>query len=149
MHRDGSWRSAKRDERFQVMKKIFEQEEFPLVWYDEAKNLYAMQNLTLNHQREYQCEIKHKKTGRINKFRFLIVNLVKTSQLKSLFDFIEKRLSIRPSDSIQIIETLFKQWQRSQMINIKNQFYAKDQKLDDLGESKIFLLEKEKFCFHF
>jgi hypothetical protein len=62
--RDGSWRSCKKDERLQVLQTIIEQEHFPLVWYDEGKNLYAIENLTLNYKKEYQCEITHKKTGR-------------------------------------------------------------------------------------
>ena len=59
--RDGSWRSCKRDERFQVMKTIIERENFPLVWYDQGKNLYSIENLTLKLKNEYECEITHKK----------------------------------------------------------------------------------------
>ena len=109
--RDGSWRSCKKDERLQVMKTIFERENFPLVWYDEGKNLYATENLTLNLKKEYQCEIIHKKTGRTNKFRFLILNLVKTYELKNIFDFIQKKIPVRPHDPVRILETLFKQTQ--------------------------------------
>jgi len=132
--RDGSWRSCKKDERLQVLKTIIDQEHFPLVWYDEGKNLYAIENLTLNFKKEYQCEIIHKKTGRKNKFRFLLINLVKTYELKSIFDFIQKRIAVRPHDPVRILETLFKQTQRSEMITIKNQSYLKDQRLDDLGK---------------
>lgn len=131
--RDGSWRSCKKDERLQVIKKIIEQEHFPLVWYDEGKNLYAIENLTLNLKKEYQCEITHKKTDRTNKYRFLIINLVKTYELKNIFDFIHKKVPIRPHDPIRILETLFKQTQRYDMITIKNQSYPKHQRLDDLG----------------
>ncbi len=137
--RDGSWRSCKKDERFQVLKTIIEQEHFPLVWYDEGKNLYSIENLTLNYKKEYQCEINHKKTGRTNKFRFLLINLVKTYELKSIFDFVQKRISVRPHDPIRILETLLKQTQRSDMITIKNQSYPKHQRLDDLGRREIFI----------
>ena len=71
--RDGSWRSCKKDERLQVLRKIIEQEHFPLVWYDEGKNLYAIENLTLNFKKEYECELTNKKTDRRNKFRFLLI----------------------------------------------------------------------------
>ncbi|CAF3441824.1 unnamed protein product [Rotaria sp. Silwood1] len=134
--RDGSWRSCRKDERLQVLKKIIEQENFPLIWYDEGKNLYSIENLTINYKKEYQCQLIHPKTGRTNKFRFLIINLVKTYELKTIFDFIEKKLSIKPYDPIRILETLFKQTQRSEMITIKNQSYPKHQRLDDLGDGR-------------
>lgn len=131
--RDGSWRSCKKDERLEVIKKIIEQEHFPLVWYDEGKNLYSIENLSLNLKKEYQCELIHKKTGQKNKFRFLILNLVKTYEMKTIFDFIQKGISTKPHDPVRILETLFKQTQRSEMITIKNQSYPKHQRLDDLG----------------
>ena len=131
--RDGSWRSCKKDERLQVTKTIVERERFPLVWYDEGKNLYSIENLNLTLKKEYQCEIVHKKTGRTNKFRFLLINLVKTFELKTIFDFIDKKISQRPHDPVRILETLFKQTQRSEMVTIKNQSYPKHQRLDDLG----------------
>jgi hypothetical protein len=131
--RDGSWRSCKRDERFQVMKTIIEREEFPLVWYDQGKNLYSKQNLSLTLKKEYQCEIIHKKTNRTNRFRFLLINLVKTYDLKTIFDFIQRKISLRPHDQVRILETLFKQTQKSEMIVINNQSYPKNQRLDDLG----------------
>jgi hypothetical protein len=62
--RDGSWRPCRKDERLEVQKTIIEREHFPLVWYDEGKNLYSTENLTLNYKKEYQCDIVHKKTER-------------------------------------------------------------------------------------
>ena len=132
--RDGSWRSCKKDERFQVMKTIIEREQFPLVWYDQGKNLYAKENLTVNLKTEYECEIVHRKTGRKNRFRFLLLNLVKTYDLKTIFDFIQRRIPHRPHDPIRILETLFKQIQKAEMIVIKSQSYSKNQRLDDLGK---------------
>ncbi|CAF3955657.1 unnamed protein product [Rotaria sordida] len=131
--RDGLWRSCRKDERLQVLKKILEQEHFPLVWYDEGKNLYSIENLILNYEQAYQCEIKHEPTGRTNKFLFLIINLVKTYKLKNIFDFIQKEISQQPHDLIRILETLFKQTQISDMIKIKNQSYPKHQPLKDIG----------------
>jgi hypothetical protein len=136
--RDGSWRSSRKDERLQVLKTIVEREKFPLVWYDEGKNLYAMENLTLTLKKEYQCEIVHRKTERKNRFRFLLINLVKTFELKNIFDFVEKRVACRPHDPIRILETLFKQTQRAEMITIKNQSYPKQQRLDDLGRNDVW-----------
>ncbi|UJR24794.1 hypothetical protein I4U23_006169 [Adineta vaga] len=134
--RDGSWRTSKKDERFQVIKTIIERENFPLVWYDQGKNLYAKENLTLKYKKEYECEIKHKKTDRINRFRFLLINLVKTYDLKFIFDFIQRKIPLKPHDPVRILETLLKQTQRTEMICIKNQSYPKHQKLDDLGDGR-------------
>ena len=133
--RDGSWRSCKKDERFQVMKTVIEREKFPLVWYDQGKSLYAKENLTIKFNKEYECEILHKKTNRTNRFRFLLINLVKTYDLTVLFDYIQRKTLVRPHDPVRILETLLKQTQRSEMITIKNQSYPKNQKLDDLGNA--------------
>ena len=107
--RDGSWRPCRKGERLEVQKTIIEREHFPLLWYDEGKNLYSTENLTLNYKKEYQCDIVHKKTERTNKFRFLLIKLVKTYELKSIFDFMQKRIDVRPHGSVRILETLFKQ----------------------------------------
>ena len=139
--RDGSWRASKKDERFQVMKSIIDREQFPLVWYDQGKTLYSIQNLTLSLKKEYECEIVHQKTGRRNRYRFLLINLVKTYDLKSIFDFVGRKIPSRPHDTVRILEILFKQMQRAEMITIKNQSYPKNQKLDDLG--KIHILNRE------
>jgi len=56
-----------------------------------------------------------------NKFHFLLINLVKTDEFKSIFDFVQKRIAIRPHDPVRILETLFKQAQRSDIITVKNQ----------------------------
>lgn len=135
--RDGSWRSCRKDERFEVMKTIIEREKFPLVWYDQGKNLYSTENLTLTLKKEYECQIIQKKTGRKNRFRFLLINLVKTYHLKDIEEFIQRKSPRRPHDSVRIIEILLKQIQRSEMIVIKNQFYQKTQRLDDLGNQFI------------
>ncbi|CAF3167345.1 unnamed protein product [Rotaria socialis] len=125
---DSSWYSCGKDERIQVMKQIINKENFPLVWYDEGKNLYSIENLMLNlRKKEYQCEINDKNTGQTNRFRFLILNLVKIYTLKTIFDFIQNKISIKPHGLVKILESLFKQTQRSDIITIKNQSYRKHQ----------------------
>ena len=145
--RDGSWRSCKRDERFQVIKTIIEREKFPLVWYDQGKSLYAKENLTVNFNKEYECQIKHKKTDRTNRFRFLLINLVKTYDLKIIFDFIQRKIPLRPHDPVRILEILLKQTQRIDMVNIKNRSYPKHQKLDDLGIEFLFKYKSYELYF--
>lgn len=133
---DGSWCLCNKDEHLQVLKVIIDQEDFPFVWYDDKKYLYATEDLTLKFKKEYQCEISHQITGQKNKYRFLIVNLVKTQKLKTIFDFIEKKISERPYEPVMILEALFKQTQISNMIIIDNQFFSKYQRLDDIGRNK-------------
>ena len=107
---------------------------------DSFKNLL----LTLR-KKEYQCEVNDKNTGQTKRFR-LFLNLVKTYRLKTLFDLIQKQNSIKPHDRIKILESLFKQTQRSDMITIKNQSYRKHQHLDDLEyQKKPFLFENKLF----
>ena len=132
--RDGFWRSCKKDERFQVIKTIIERESFPFVWYDQGKTLYALEDLTLKLKKEYQCQIKHKKTDQTNRFRFLLINLVKTHQIRIINEFIHGQILSKPNDCVRILEILLKQKQNTEMINIKNQFYPIDQRLEDLGK---------------
>ncbi|CAM4828389.1 unnamed protein product [Rotaria magnacalcarata] len=88
------------------MKQIINREKFPLVWYDEGKNLYSIENLMLNlRKKEYQCEINDKNTGQTNKFRFSILNLVKIYTLKTMFDFIQNKISIKPHGLVKILES--------------------------------------------
>ena len=54
----------------------------------------------------------------------------------NLFDFIQRRITHRPHDAVRILETLLKQTQRAEMVVIKNQFYYKNQRLDDLGDGR-------------
>ena len=72
------------------MKTIIDREHLPLVWYDQGKNLYSMENLTIKLKKEYECQITHKKTGSKNRFRFLLINLVKTYHLKDIQEFTQK-----------------------------------------------------------
>ncbi|CAF2066209.1 unnamed protein product [Rotaria magnacalcarata] len=86
-------------------------------------------------KKEYQREINDKNTGQTNRFRFLILNLVKIYTLKTMFDFIQNKISIKPHGLVKSLESLFKQTQRSDLITIKNQSYRKHQRFDDLGDA--------------
>ncbi|UJR08589.1 hypothetical protein I4U23_012848 [Adineta vaga] len=131
-NRDGTWRPAKKDDRFIILRKIIERENFPLVWYDEGKSLYSIE-LLVDLKDQYEIIIKDKKSDREQKYRLLIINLVKSYDIQTLWDFIENRIAIRPRDPIRILETLLKQTTRATMVCVKNQFYDRRQELDDLG----------------
>jgi len=134
-NRDGGWRPAKRDDRFPVLTRIIERENFPLVWFDEGKTLYSIETLD-RFEKQYEILLKDTKTTREQHFRFQILNLVKTYDIQSLWDFIENRLVIRPRDPIRVLETLLKQRTRTSMVCVKNQFYDRQQTLDDLGDGR-------------
>ena len=80
-NRDNTWRPAKKDDRFIVLRKIIERENFPLVWYDEGKNLYSTE-LLVDIKDQYEIIIKDIKTDRKQKYRLLILNLVKSYDIQ-------------------------------------------------------------------
>jgi hypothetical protein len=80
-NRDGTWRPAKKEDRFTVLRKIIERENFPLVWYDEGKNLYSIE-LLVGLKDQYEIIIKDKKSDREQKYRLLILNLVKSYDIQ-------------------------------------------------------------------
>ncbi len=80
-NRDGTWRPAKKDDRFIVLRKIIERENFPFVWYDEGKNLYSIQ-LLIGLKDQYEINIKDLKSDREQKYRLLIINLVKSYDIQ-------------------------------------------------------------------
>ena len=131
-NRDGTWRPAKKDDRFIVLRRIIERENFPLVWYDDGKNLYSM-DLLVDLKDQYEIGIRDVKSNRDQKYRLLIINLVKSYDIQVVWDFIENKIAIRPRDPIRILETLLKQTTRANMVCVKNQFYDRKQTLDDLG----------------
>ncbi|CAF0770466.1 unnamed protein product [Didymodactylos carnosus] len=134
--RDGSWRSAKKEDRFAVMQKIIEREKFPFVWYDDGKNLYSLESLTAILNKSYEIVMKNKHNDKTNTYQFILLNLVKTYSISDIWDFIEKRSPIKPHDPVRVLETLLKQQQKCQMISVKNQFYDRNQRLDDLGDGR-------------
>jgi len=72
---------------------------------------------------------------KIKHLQLHILNLVRQEKIRDIYDCIEKKSSIRLRESIRIVETLFKQRARNNLIAIRNQFYDRKEKLDDLGIS--------------
>jgi hypothetical protein len=80
-NRDGTWRIAKKDDRFFILKKIIEREQFPFVWYDEGKSLYSIE-LLVGFKNQYEILIKDKKSNREQKYRLLLIKLVKSYDIQ-------------------------------------------------------------------
>jgi uncharacterized protein YfkK (UPF0435 family) len=130
--RDQKPRLARKDERWETVQRIAKREKnFPVIWYDEGKTIYTKELLT---DFTKPLQITFKLNNEDKTFQFQILNLVRQEKIRDIYDFIEKKTSIRPRDSIRIIETLFKQRARNDLIAIRNQFYDRKQKLDDLGK---------------
>ncbi|CAF2977350.1 unnamed protein product [Rotaria sp. Silwood2] len=129
---DEKSRPARKRERCVVLNQVVQQEKnFPIVWYDEGKNLYTRKSLS--HFTEpilTTCQIGDK----MKKFEFIVRRFVRQENLQNLRKFINGETSIRPHDAIRIVETLFKQQARNDFICIRNQFYDGRQQLDDLTE---------------
>ncbi len=67
-------------------------------------------------------------------FEFKVLNLVRQEKIRDIFDFINGKTGIRPREPIRVIETLFKQTIRNDLVCIRNKFYSRQQKLVDLGK---------------
>jgi hypothetical protein len=68
------------------------------------------------------------KTFQLNK-----LGLVRQDRIQSIHDFIQNKVNIRPRETVRIIEILFKQRARNDLVCIRNQFYDRRQQLEDLS----------------
>ncbi|CAF2767340.1 unnamed protein product [Rotaria sp. Silwood2] len=125
---------AKKNERWEVLQTLRRQKKnFPIVWYDEGKNLYTRELLTDFTQ---PCQVKLMINNQEKYFKFTVVNLVRQEKIGSIFDFIKGRTTIRPRDPIRIIETLFKQNVHDKYICVRNKYYDRRQQLLDLKDGR-------------
>jgi uncharacterized protein YfkK (UPF0435 family) len=98
--------------------------------YDEGKTLYTREilpDVTL------PIQVKLGKGDEIKVFQLTKLDLVRQDRTQTIYDFIQKKVNIRPQETVRIIETLFKQRARNDLICIRNQFYDRRRQLDDLG----------------
>ena len=72
-------------------------------------------------------------------FEFKVLNLVRQEKIRDIFDFINGKTGIRPRDPIRVIETLFKQTIRNDLVCIQNKFFSRRQQVVDLG--RVFFLK--------
>lgn len=79
-------------------------------------------------------QITMKKGDETKIYRLKILDLVRQEKIQDLFDFIAKKTLTRPREAIRIIEILFKQRARNELVTVRNQFYNRNQILDDLSQ---------------
>ncbi|CAF1077709.1 unnamed protein product [Rotaria sordida] len=134
VRRDGKLCSARKNERWQTLQELSKKEKnFPIVWYDEGKNLYTRELLT-DFTKPIRITLKINNEDKI--FEFKVLNLVRQEKIRDIFDFINGRTVTRPRDPVRVIETLFKQSIRNDLVCIRNKFYSRRQKLIDLGDGR-------------
>ncbi len=77
--------------------------------------------------------IKLGKGDEMKTFQLKILSLVRQEKIQKIFDFIQKKTIIRPRETVRIIEILFKQQARNELVSVRNQFYDRNQVLADLS----------------
>lgn len=102
--------------------------------YDEGKTLYTREILP---ELILPIQINLAKDDRMNTFQLRKLNLVRQDRIQNIYDFINKKNSIRPRETIRIVEVLFQQRARNELISIRNQFYDRRRQLDDLGSLRL------------
>lgn len=128
--RNGKLLVARKDEAWETVQRIATRENLPVIWYDEGKNIYSKELLT-GYEQPFQVTFVSNNEEKT--FQLKINNLVRQENLSSIRNYISNRTLIRPHDSVRVLETLFKQRARNELIAIRNQYYNRSQVLDDLG----------------
>ena len=85
--------------------------------------------------------VQIQRDNQMRTFQLNIKNLVRQEKMENISKFIKRELRTRPREAVRVIETLFKQRARNELICVKNQFYSRKQTLDDLRE---FLLVDDR-----
>jgi hypothetical protein len=78
-------------------------------------------------------QIKLGKGDETKTFQLKIINLVRQEKIQKIFEFIQKKTMNRPREIMRSIEVLFKQKARNELVCVRNQFYDRNQILDDLS----------------
>jgi hypothetical protein len=130
--RDGRHMEARKDERWEMIQRVFRrQPNSPVIWYDEGKTIYSRELLT-DFDQPIQETFMMNMTEKT--FQFKVLNLVRQEDTRNIQKFIERGTSIHPRECLHIVETLFKQKARNDLVNIRNQYYDRNQTLADLGK---------------
>jgi hypothetical protein len=113
--------------------------------YDEGRILYSQEILP---ELTLPIQVTLGKDEEMKTFQLKKLDLVRQDRTGSISDFIQKKTNTRPRETMHIIETLFKQHARNNLICIRNQFYDRRRQLDDLSE---FLPRFHSFsyCYYF
>jgi hypothetical protein len=110
-----------------------------LIRYHETDNRYEKYSLII-YTRELLTDFTtpHRIIFNIDSeektFEFKVLGLVRQVKTQNISDFIDGKTQRQPRDSIQIIDSLFKQNVRNDCICIHNKLYERQQQLQDIGK---------------
>ncbi|CAF3801905.1 unnamed protein product [Rotaria socialis] len=132
--RSGKSHAARKNARWDIMQTILrEQKNFPVVWYDEGKTLYAREILP---EVKLPIQIRMEQDNEKKIFHLTKLNLVRQDRIQNLQNFVQNKTNIRPREIVRIIETLFKQSARKDLVCIRNQFYDRHRQLTNLNDGR-------------
>jgi hypothetical protein len=112
--------------------------------YDEGKTLYAREMLP---ELTLPIQVKLGNGADAKTFQLTKLDLVRQDKIQSIGDFIRQKTTVRPRETIRIVETLFKQRARNDLLCIRNQFYDRRRQLEDLGSLRPLNFFLEIFFF--
>ncbi|CAF3537757.1 unnamed protein product [Rotaria sp. Silwood1] len=92
--------------------------------------------LRVTQTKKDRWEIDLRKGTEMKIFQWKKLALVRQDRIENIYDFIKKKINIRPREIVRIIETLFKQRSRNELISIRNQFYDRHRQLEDLSNGR-------------
>ncbi|UJR20428.1 hypothetical protein I4U23_023559 [Adineta vaga] len=125
---------ARKDDRWEVVQTIVkERKDFPTIWYDEGKTIYTKDMLP---EIKLPIQVKLGKGDDMKVFQLTKCDLVGQNRIQNIHDYIRQKTTHRPQETIRIIETLFKQRARNDLIAIRNQFYDRRRQLEDMGDGR-------------
>ncbi|CAF5001536.1 unnamed protein product [Rotaria sp. Silwood1] len=101
--------------------------------YDEGKTLYTRELLP---DITEPIRVQMERDTQMRTFQLTIKNLVRQEKMENILKFVKKELRTRPREAVRVIETLFKQRARNELVCVKNQFYNRKQTLDDLQDGR-------------
>lgn len=97
---------------------------------------------------ELPLQIQLKVEEEMKRFQLNKLNLVGQSRITDIHDFIANRTNLRPREATRIVEILFNQRARNDLISVRNQFYDRRQPLEDLGLFSILTFNLVYCCDH-
>ena len=106
--------------------------------YDEGRTLYTKDLLTdFTSPRRVSLKINDEEKT----FQFKVLNLVRQEKIGNINEFLQGRSTQNPREPVRIIETLLKQTDRNKFLSIRYKFFPRNQRMIDLGKTKIIRIE--------
>ncbi|CAF3334667.1 unnamed protein product [Rotaria sp. Silwood2] len=127
--------------RVDINDAIISQYDIDIVMIDCFDKLRMMKGKTLDTREilpdlTLPIQIDLGKGNEMKIFQLKKLALLQQDRIENIYDFIKKKINIRPRETVRIIETLFKQRSRNELISIRDHFYYRHRQLEDLGNGR-------------